>query len=325
MCLFPISTPFFHPTGTKDLFCLFRSSYEWNHRADTGLQLHRSVGTVPLQFTGLVSLNKVTQVVLYNPKLKRNETQVDLQQRMTWNHGGPRESESKIRRSQAWVEWDGQSPIEGEGLFLDQRDSKRTGTKKQGWWQVPVGESQSSRFTATSKAESKQTGESTARAGWDQPQCPESLHLPQETRRLWKENSLDSWKEESTKNTWSTLSSENFLLWTISNKHKTEQHSKHPPLSFNNYQHSVSSLFIPPHRSPLIFYTSFSAGGNKFTYIEVHKSALFHFDRRKHLCNPLTLVPFSTFPSPHKVPRQSQRPSPGPQKQWLFWFIFSTD
>lgn len=86
MYLFPISTPFFHPTGSTDLFCLFQSSQMWNHRACTGLQLNRNVGTVPLQFTDLASLNKGTQVALYNPKLKRNETQVDLQQRMTWNH-----------------------------------------------------------------------------------------------------------------------------------------------------------------------------------------------------------------------------------------------
>lgn len=46
------------------------------------------------------------------------------------NPQGVREAE--IRRSQAWVERDGQSPIEGEVLFLDQRDGKRAQTKKIG-------------------------------------------------------------------------------------------------------------------------------------------------------------------------------------------------
>lgn len=33
----------------------------------------------------------------------------------------------EINRNLTWVGWDDQSPTEGEGLFPDHRDSKRTG------------------------------------------------------------------------------------------------------------------------------------------------------------------------------------------------------
>ena len=96
--------------------------------------------------------------------------------------------ESEIRRSQAWVEWDGQSPIEGEGLFPGQRGSKRTGKKKKKkknrggsrcqWEKARVQDSWPPARQKVSKQETR------ARAGSDQPQCPESLHFPQETRLL---------------------------------------------------------------------------------------------------------------------------------------------
>lgn len=112
----------------------------------------------------------------------------------------------------------------------------------------------------------------------------------------------------------------------ISNKHEAEQYSEHLPLSFHNHQHSVSSSFIPPHCPPLIFYPSFfRMVVINLLYPEMPKSVLLHFDRWKHLCNlpPCpALVPFGTFLSPHKVPRQSQQPSPGLQKLQLSGFLF---
>lgn len=182
VCLFPISTLSFLPTGTAGLFCLFGSSYKWIRTAHTLLQRCGDTGTVPLQFTDFVSLSKGTQLV---ERKWIHLLWIHSQPRTTWNHRGLEESE--IRRHKSWVEWDGQSPTEGEGYSRIIGTAKWQGTKGQGWWQVPVWRSQSAKFMATQQ---QKVSKPRPRPGcWDHPHCPESLFFPrtgEDSRRINK-------------------------------------------------------------------------------------------------------------------------------------------
>lgn len=111
------------------------------------------------------------------------------------------------------MEWDGQSPTEGEGLFPDHRDSKRTGDKRTEM--VAGGRVRGPKFKIhghQTRWGNKQAQRECGQGGWDQPQDPESSAFPQGTT-----NWLTSGKEESTKMTWYALSLKHLKNKTLYN------------------------------------------------------------------------------------------------------------
>lgn len=95
------------------------------------------------------------------------------------------------------MEWDGQSPTEGEGLFPDHRNSKRTGDKRTGMVAGDRVRGPKFKFHGhQTQRGNKQAQRDRGQGSLDQPQYPESPAFPQGTT-----NWLASGKEESTKMT----------------------------------------------------------------------------------------------------------------------------
>lgn len=129
------------------------------------------------------------------------------------------------------MEWDGQSPTEGEGLFLDRRDSIRTGNKRTG--EVAGDSARKPKFKIHGhQTQQKISAEVTTPGRLGPTQSPASWPLPPSTT-----NRPDSGKEKSTTITLYALFLKNVLLWTVSNKYKENRraYSKHLSLSLNNY------------------------------------------------------------------------------------------